>query len=189
VPDPTVGVSGTPRNWKTQRFLTAGFGPAQTQGMSSAQQAAPSLVDTLDAYIDDLSPEARPNALHQVFYGFATRLAIIDRATQELATHGVEDAKTFATLPGALGEALSDNALFVGQELFTSRVRTMSAMGYVSRRLREALDADQPAPVFTVTHAVAYDAQAGRLRSYSLARTGEHPDLPYDARDYNPQAS
>jgi hypothetical protein len=154
-----------------------------------APQAAPSLVDTLDAYIDELPADDRADALHQVFYGFATRLAVIDRATQELATHGGEDAASFAALPGGLGEALSDNALFVGQELFASRVRTMSAMGYVARRLRELPDPAGPAAEFTVTHAIAYDADAGELRSYSLAETGEHPDLPYDARAYDPQAS
>ncbi len=157
--------------------------------MPSALQAAPSLVDTLDAYIDGLPAEDRPNALHQVFYGFATRLAVIDRATHELAAHAGEDAAVFAKLPGGLGEALTDNALFVGQELFASRVRTMSAMGYVSRRLRDLLGGHAPAAPFTVTDAIAFDGREGRLRQYALAEPGGHPDLPYDALNYDVQAS
>lgn len=157
--------------------------------MPSAQPSAPSLIDTLDDYLKGLPLEDRPDALHQVFYGFATRLAILDRATHELATHASDDAAAFAALPGALGEALTDNALFVGQELFASRARTMSAMAYVSRRLRDLVDHTGPSRPFTVTHAVAFDQQTAELRSYALNRPGQHPDLPYDALDYNPQAT
>jgi hypothetical protein len=151
--------------------------------------SAPSLVDSLQAYIDDLPAGERADALHQVFYGFYTRVAIIDRATQELATRAQEDAKQLPDLPPTLAEALRDNALFVGQELFASRVRTMSAMGYVSSRLAEAIEAagDSPRP-FTLTEAVAFDQSAGRLRTYDLATPGEHPDLPYDALAYDPRA-
>ena len=47
--------------------------------------AVPSLVDSLKAYIDDIPEDERADALHQVFYGFYTRVAIIDRTTYELA--------------------------------------------------------------------------------------------------------
>jgi hypothetical protein len=86
-------------------------------------------------------------------------------------------------------EALRDNALFVGQELFASRVRTMAAMGHVSARLAERLGGGEPARPFTLTHAVAFDADRGTLRTYDLARPGEHPDLPYDPAAYDPRAT
>jgi hypothetical protein len=152
--------------------------------------SVPSLVDSLQAYIDDLPADARSDALHQVFYAFYTRVAIIDRATQELAARAQEDAKSLRGLPAGLAEALRDNALFVGQELFASRVRTMRAMGYVSSRLAEAVEgAGEPPRPFTLTEAVAFDQAAGRLRTYDLGHPGEHPDLPYDARSYDPEAS
>ena len=65
----------------------------------------------------------------------------------------------------------------------------MSAMGYVSTRLAELLDGGEPPRPFTLTRAVAFDQTAGRMRSYDLARPGEHPDLPYDARAYDPHAA
>src|SRR3978361_1019357 len=95
-------------------------------------EAAPSLIDSLRAYIDELPEDERADALHQVFYGFYTRVAVIDRTTTALPPGGEAGA-------GAepLAEALRDNALFIGQELFASRVRSMSAMGYISSRLAE----------------------------------------------------
>ena len=53
---------------------------------ASDATAVPSLVDSLKAYIDDLPEAERADALHQVFYGFYTRVAIIDRTTHDLAT-------------------------------------------------------------------------------------------------------
>jgi hypothetical protein len=153
--------------------------------MSSA--SVPSLVDSLQAYVDDLPADAQADALHQVFYGFYTRVAIIDRTTYELAERAKEDAKRLPDLPESLAEALRDNALFVGQELFASRVRAMSAMGYISTRLAEALDGAEERP-FTLTRAVAFDQTTGRMRTYDLAKPGEHPDLPYDPRGYDPSA-
>jgi hypothetical protein len=153
----------------------------------SATAPVPSLVDSLDAYINDLPEAERPDALHQVFYGFYTRVAIIDRSTFELAARAKEDAKKLPGLPEPLAEAMRDNALFVGQELFASRVRAMSAMGYVSTRLRE-LAGDGDAPAFSLTSAPAFDQAAGRMRVYDLAAPGEHPDLPYDALAYDPRA-
>ncbi|HMJ32550.1 MAG TPA: hypothetical protein VK501_01435 [Baekduia sp.] len=154
--------------------------------MSSGQQGLPSLVDSLKAYVDELPAGDRADALHQVFYGFYTRVAIIDRSTHELAAHAKEDAGALPDVPGVLAEALRDNALFVGQELFAGRVRTMRAMGYISSRLAAELDGGEPPRPFTLTHAVAFDQAEGRLRTYDLSRPGEHPDLPYDARAYDP---
>ena len=157
---------------------------------SASQPAAPSLTDSLDAYLDDLPEDTRADALHGVFYGFYARVAIIDRATYELAERAKEDAKRLPNLPAPMAEALRDNALFVGQELFASRVRAMSAMGYVSTRLAEALDgADAPPRPFTLTHAVAFDQTTASMRTYDLAAPGEHPDLPYDAQAYDPRES
>jgi hypothetical protein len=149
--------------------------------------AVPSLVDSLKAYIDDLPEAERADALHQVFYGFYTRVAIIDRTTHDLATAAQAQDGGLDDLAPPLAEALRDNALFVGQELFASRVRTMAAMGYVSARLAEHLDGEADPRPSTLTHAVAFDEEAGVLRTYDLARPGEHPDLPYDAAAYDPR--
>jgi hypothetical protein len=160
--------------------------------MSSDPQraaAAPSLVDSLKAYVDGIPAADQADALHQVFFGFYTRVAIIDRSTYELATWAKEEAGTLEDLPDPLAEALRDNALFVGQELFASRVRAMSAMGYVASRLAEVLDGAEPPRPFTLTRAVAFDQEQGRLRTYDLSRPGEHPDLPYDPVAYDPHAA
>ncbi len=157
--------------------------------MSSDPQAAPSLVDSLKAYIDGLPEDQRADALHQVFYGFYTRVAIIDRTTHELASWAKDEAGTLEDIPDSLAEALRDNALFVGQELFASRVRAMSAMGYVSRRLAELLDGAEPARPFKLTRAVAFDQDEGRMRTYDLSAPGEHPDLPFDPLTYDPHAA
>lgn len=150
--------------------------------------AVPSLVESLQAYIDELPEEARADALHQVFYGFYSRIAILDRATHDLAVGTKVESSTLEGLPAELREALRDNAVFVGQELFASRVRTMRAMGYVSARLAETLDGQEPARPFKLKRAVAFDQVEGRMRVYDLAKPGEHPDLPYDARAYDPHA-
>ena len=159
--------------------------------MSADQHApaAPSLVDSLKTYLDDLPVDEHADALHQIFYGFYTRVAIIDRSTFELASWARDEAGELDGVPAPLTEALSDNALFVGQELFASRVRAMSAMGYVSSRLAEVLDGGEPPTPFTLTRAVAFDQDEGRLRSYELSAVGEHADLPYDAAAYDPHAA
>ncbi len=151
--------------------------------------AAPSLVDSLQAYVDDLPEDERVDALHQVFYGFYTRVAIIDRTTHELASWAKAEVAGLPNVPEPLAEALRDNALFVGQELFASRVRTMSAMGYVSTRLSDLLGGTQPARPFQLKRAVAFDQAQGRIRSYKLSNPGEHPDLPYDPLAYDPHAA
>jgi len=153
-----------------------------------APAAAPSLVDSLKAYIDDVPEGEQADALHQVFYGFYTRIAIIDRSTHELAAWAKDEAGTIEDIPDPLAEALRDNALFVAQELFASRVRTMSAMGYVSSRLAELLDGGEPAQPYTLERAVAFDQEEGRMRTYDLSEPGEHPELPYDPRTYDPHA-
>ncbi len=148
-----------------------------------------SLVDSLKRYIDGIPEDGRPDALHQVFYGFYTRVAIIDRTTHELAAWARDEVGTVDDLPDSLAEALRDNALFVGQELFASRVRAMSAMGFVSQRLAEVLDGAPPPRPFTLKRAVAFDQAEGRMRTYDLATPGEHPDLPYDPLAYDPHAA
>jgi len=151
-------------------------------------EAVPSLVDTLQDYIDELPEDQQADALHQVFYGFYTRVAIIDRSTHELASWAKDEAAALHNVPAPLVEALRDNALFVGQELFASRVRTMRAMGYVSSRLAQVLDGAEPPRPFTLTRAVAFDSAQERVRSYELSNAGEHPDLPYDPIAYDPHA-
>jgi hypothetical protein len=154
-----------------------------------AESQAPSLVASLQTYIDGLPEDQRADALHQVFYGFYTRVAIIDRSTHELAAWARDELGGIEDLPESLAEALRDNGLFVGQELFASRVRTMAAMGHVGRCLAAQLGGAEPDPPFTLTRAVAFDQSAGRLRTYDLSRPGEHPDLPYDPRVYDPNAA
>jgi hypothetical protein len=150
---------------------------------ANASESAPSLVDSLEEYLRGLPREDRPDALHQVFYGFYTRIAIIDRTTYELAAWAKDEAAAVAGTTGTLAEALRDNALFVGQDLFAGRMRAMSAMGYISKRLLSLLNGAPP-PTFTLTHAIAFDQEAGELRRYDLAKPGEHPDLPYDPLTY-----
>lgn len=152
-----------------------------------SQPAVPSLVDSLNAYVDDLPEEGRADGLHQVFYGFYTRVAIIDRTTHELAEAAKDEQLQMGEVAPVLAEALRDNALYVGQELFASRVRTMAAMAYISTRL--AAELDGAAPAFTLTHAVAFDPETAALRAYDLSRPGEHPDLPYDATAYDPDTT
>lgn len=149
------------------------------------QASAPSLVDSLESYLEEISKTDRPDALHQVFYGFYTRVAIIDRTIYELAAWARTDAGTLSEGTGPLAEALRDNSLAVGQELFASRMRAMSAMGYVSKRMISLLNG-APAPPFTLTHAIAFDHDRGEMRTYDLSTPGEHPELPYDPLSYDP---
>jgi hypothetical protein len=149
------------------------------------QTSAPSLVDSLESYLADIPKPGRPDALHQVFYGFYTRVAIIDRTIFELAAWAKSDAGTLSDGTGPLAEALRDNSLAVGQELFASRMRAMSAMGYVSKRMISLLNGAPPPP-FTLTHAIAFDQNRGEMRTYDLSTPGEHPELPYDPLTYDP---
>src|SRR5450755_3346796 len=128
------------------------------------QAGAPSLVDSLETYLAGLPRMERADALHQVFYGFYTRVAIIDRTTYELAAWAKDEAAMLNDVPGPLTEALRDNSLFVGQELFASRMRAMSAMGYIAKRMRSALNGAEPTTPYTLSRAVAFDQESGRLR-------------------------
>jgi hypothetical protein len=148
----------------------------------------PSLTESLDSYLAEVPPAGQADALHQIFYGFYTRIAIIDRTTYELADWAKSYAGKSPDAPAPLAEALRDNALYVGQEIFTSRLRAMSALAYISRRLAEVVKQNPPAGPYTLTHAVAFDQSEGRMRTYSLSEPGAHPDLPYDPLAYDPHA-
>ena len=146
-----------------------------------------SLPDSLNEYVQAFPAAERPDALHQLFYGFYSRIAIIDRTTHELARWAKSDITEIAGVEPTVAEALRDNALHVGRDLFASRMRTMSAMKLVSDRLSALCSADDHPP-FTLQHAVAFDESTGELRRYDLAATGEHADLPYDPFGYDPNA-
>ena len=53
----------------------------KSNGGDGPQGGIPSLVDSLEEYLKDIPKSKRADALHQVFYGFYTRVAVIDRAT------------------------------------------------------------------------------------------------------------
>jgi hypothetical protein len=150
-----------------------------------ANASAPSLVDSLETYLAGIPKPGRPDALHQVFYGFYTRVAIIDRTIFELAAWAKSEAGSLTDGAEPLAEALRDNSLAVGQELFASRMRAMSAMGYISKRMISVLNG-APAPPFTLTHAIAFDQDLGEMRTYDLSKPAEHPELPYDPLNYDP---
>jgi hypothetical protein len=152
---------------------------------ASPSESAPSLIDSLEEYLRGVPREGRADALHQVFYGFYTRVAVIDRTTYELAEWARNDATEVAGTSGTLAEALRDNALFVGQDLFAGRMRAMSAMGYIAKRLVSLLNGAPPPAPWTLTHAIAFDQERGELRRYDLSTPGEHPELPYDPLVYD----
>ncbi|MDO9406876.1 hypothetical protein [Patulibacter sp.] len=148
----------------------------------------PTLESSLRSFAQGLAAADRPDALHQLFYGFYSRVAVVDRSTHELARWVSEEITGIDDLPPTLAEALRDNALHVGRELFATRIQTMTAMGYVSRQLGElrgAIPADQQ---YTLDRAVAFDGESGELRTYALDAPGGHPDLPYDPFAYDPNA-
>ncbi|MBV9817083.1 MAG: hypothetical protein JOZ07_01890 [Solirubrobacterales bacterium] len=147
-----------------------------------------SLIESLDNYLADIPEDQRADALHQVFYGFYTRIAIIDRTTYELAEWAKSYAGRSPDAPPPMVEALRDNAIYVGQEIFTSRMRAMSALRYISERLAEAVSDHPPAGPYTLNQAVAFDQETGRMRTYDLSKPGEHPDLPYDPLNYDPSS-
>lgn len=149
----------------------------------------PSLTESLDAYLAEVPDTQQADALHQVFYGFYTRIAIIDRTTYELAEWAKSYAGKSPDAPPPLAEALRDNALYVGQEIFTSRMRAMSALAYISTRLADVVKRHPPTGPYTLTSAVAFDQDEGRMRTYSLSEPGEHPDLPYNPVAYDPHSA
>ena len=145
------------------------------------------LSESLKEYAEAVPEGERPDALHQLFYGFYSRIAILDRSTHELAGWAKNDITSIDGAGPILAEALRDNALHVGRDLFASRMRTMSAMKLVSEQLSALCSADDHPP-FTLQRAVAFDEGTGELRSYDLQAAGEHPDLPYDPFSYDPNA-
>jgi hypothetical protein len=145
------------------------------------------LSESLKEYAEAVPVGERPDALHQLFYGFYSRIAILDRSTHELARWAKHDIASIDAIEPVVAEALRDNALHVGRDLFASRMRTMSAMKLVSDQLSALCSADDHPP-FTLRRAVAFDEGTGELRSYDLATPGEHPDLPYDPFTYDPNA-
>jgi hypothetical protein len=171
--------------------LTADPALGHGVGMSATDEngsGLPSLIETLDSYLAEVPPADQADALHQVFYGFYTRVAIIDRTTYELADWAKSYAAKSPDAPAPLAEAMRDNALYVGQEIFASRLRAMSALAYISRRLAEVVRQHPPTGPYTLTSAVAFDQDEGRMRTYSLSEPGAHPDLPYDPLAYDPHA-
>jgi hypothetical protein len=145
------------------------------------------LAASLKEYTDAFPQEGRLDALHQLFYGFYSRIAVVDRTTHELARWAKDDLSDVENLPPVLGEALRDNALHVGRDLFGARMRAMAALRLVSAEMRALRPADGN-PVFTQRWAVAFDEESGTIRTYDLATPGEHPDLPYDPFGYDPAA-
>ncbi|CAB4917546.1 unannotated protein [freshwater metagenome] len=154
----------------------------------AASGTPPTLESSLRSFAQGLPAAERADTLHGLFYGFYARVAIVDRTTHELARWTTDDVADIDDLPPALADALRDNALHVGRELFATRIQTMTAMGYVSRQLAEmraAIPADQ---TYTVDRAVAFDDERGEVRVYPLDAPGGHPDLPYDPFAYDPNA-
>ena len=149
--------------------------------------SAQTLAESLKQYTDAFPEEERLDALHQLFYGFYSRIAVVDRTTHELARWAKDDIADIENLPPALAEALRDNALHVGRDLFGTRMRTMAALRLVSAQLAE-LRPEGSKPVFTQRWAAAFDEESGTIRTYDLASPGEHPDLPYDPFTYDPAA-
>jgi hypothetical protein len=152
-----------------------------------AMPQAPTLAESLKEYSEAVPEADRPDALHQLFYGFYSRIAILDRTTHELARWAKEDITAIDGVTPVAAEALRDNAVHVGRDLFAARVRTMKAMKLVSEQLAALCGADDHPP-FTLERAVAFDEASGELRTYDLSAPGEHDDLPYDPFTYDPNA-
>ena len=98
-----------------------------------------------------------------------------------------DDLAFIANLTEPMAEALRDNALHVGQDLFGARMRAMAALRLVSARMAELREPGSN-PAFTQRWAMAFDEATGQIRTYDLAQVGEHPDLPYDPFSYDPAA-
>jgi hypothetical protein len=153
----------------------------------STSQAPQTLAESLKQYVESVPEADRLDALHQLFYGFYGRIAIVDRTTHELARWAKEDLAFVDGLTPPMAEAMRDNAVHVGQDLFGARMRTMAALRLVSAQMAELRPSDSN-PAFTQRYAAAFDEDAGVIRSYDLANPGEHPDLPYDPFTYDPAA-
>ncbi len=145
------------------------------------------LHDSIRAYAEAVPEEERLDALQQLFYGFYSRIAIIDRTTWELARWAKDEIAQIDDVPPMVVEAMRDNALHLGRDVFASRMRAMSAMRLVSNELATLASADDHPP-FELQRAVAFDEASGAVRTYDLNSPGEHPDLPYDPFNYDPNA-
>jgi hypothetical protein len=150
-------------------------------------QEPQTLAESLEQYESSVPESERLDALHRLFYGFYSRIAIVDRSTHELARWARDDLAFIANLTEPMAEALRDNALHVGQDLFGARMRTMAALRLVSARMAELREPGSN-PAFTQRWAMAFDEASGEIRAYDLAQPGEHPDLPYDPFNYDPAA-
>jgi hypothetical protein len=150
-------------------------------------QEPQTLAESLKEYTESVPEKDRLDALHRLFYGFYSRIAVIDRSTYELARWAKDDLGEIENVPPSLAEALRDNALHVGRDLFAARMRAMAALKLVSAQLA-GLREPGSNPAFTQRYAVAFDEASGTIRSYDLATPGEHPDLPYDPFAYDPEA-
>ena len=150
-------------------------------------QEPQTLAESLKQYTESVPEADRLDALHKLFYGFYSRIAIVDRTTYELARWAKEDLAFVEGLTPPMAEAMRDNAVHVGQDLFGARMRTMAALRMVAAQMAELRDPDTN-PAFTQRFAVAFDESTGTIRSYDLANVGEHPDLPYDPFTYDPAA-
>jgi hypothetical protein len=155
--------------------------------MQEQQEPAQTLAESLKDYTESVPESERLNALHQLFYGFYSRIAIVDRTTHELARWAKDDLADIPNQSPAMAEAMRDNALHVGRDLFAARMRTMAALRLVSAQLAE-LRPPGANPAFTQRWAVAFDQDSGTIRSYDLSKPGEHSDLPYDPFAYDPEA-
>jgi len=157
-----------------------------SRAMPTSQEPQ-TLAESLKQYTESVPEADRLDALHKLFYGFYSRIAIVDRTTYELARWAKEELSDVENLTPPMAEALRDNAVHVGQDLFGARMRAMAALRLVSAQMAE-LRPPGSNPAFTQRHAVAFDEAAGRIRTYDLANPGEHPDLPYDPFAYDPAA-
>src|SRR3954447_14341711 len=152
-----------------------------------ASQEPQTLAESLEQYESSVPESERLDALHRLFYGFYSRIAIVDRSTHELARWARDDLAFIENLTAPMAEALRDNALHVGQDLFGARMRAMAALRLVSARMAELREPGEN-PAFTQRWAMAFDEAGGQIRAYDLAAPGEHPDLPYDPFSYDPAA-
>jgi hypothetical protein len=161
---------------------------ATTDHTAGGPPAPPTLEQSLQAFVADIDEADRPDVLHQLFYGFYARVAIVDRTTEELARWATEEVPAIEGLPPTLVEALRDNALHVGRELFATRIQAMTAMRTVSKQLAALRPGPDPTMSWTLDRAAAFDRETGTVRAYDLDAPGTHPDLPYDPFAYDPSA-
>src|SRR5882757_3602096 len=103
--------------------------------MQEQHEPTQTLAESLKDYTESVPESERLNALQQLFYGFYSRIAIVDRTTHELARWAKDDLGDIPNLSPAMAEAMRDNALHVGRDLFAARMRTMAALRLVSAQL------------------------------------------------------